>query len=721
MNSRFYQSITQSRGDSAELRQCIEETVQKMLGSETGVDRPGMLLGKIQGGKTRAFIGVMALAFDKGYDMAIVLTKGTKALTQQTYERLKQDFREFLEADKVKICDIMHLPQNFRRFELQQKLIIVVKKETNNLKRIIKALTETYPDLSSKKLLIVDDEADYASIGFKRTEDEGIQVNKIPKQVNELRQKVARSDYLQVTATPYSLYLQPEDLAIPAEATVFKPIRPVFTVVLPEFRGYVGGDFYFVESEDEASMASDVYEEISTDELAVLKDEDRRSFRIENCLESPKIATLRRAMLDFLVGACGARLGQKRQGSAEKKYSFIVHTEHGRASHAWQERIVRRLVELLELGASQPEGSQRLSQLIRGAYDDIAQSVRKSGMEMPSLEEVEHEVLVALREEHVVVTKVNSETEAEQLLDRNGQLELRTPLNIFIGGQILDRGVTVENLIGFYYGRRPGRYQQDTVLQHSRMYGNRPRSDLAITRFYTAFPIYEAMKRIHEFDAALREVLLNNPENAEVVFIRKDPDDRIIPCSPNKILLSRITTLRPYKRLLPVGFQTKSKASMSEALKKVDHLIFDCQPRDEPDEPFLIDLHLGKYIVEEIGEMLEFEEGFEWDIKAFTAAMEYLTKNVDGESERDRLWCLVRTDRVTTRKREESSRFSNAPDTAHVEGVIAKQTATDRPILMLFRQNGREQEGWQGSPFWWPVLMAPRNTKTAIFASDISD
>ena len=66
-------------------------------------------------------------------------------------------------------------------------------------------------------------------------------------------------------------------------------------------------------------------------------------------------------------------------------------------------------------------------------------------------------------------------------------------------------------------------------------------------------------------------------------------------------------------------------------------------------------------------------------------------------------------------------RFFNAPDTAHVEGVIARQTATDRPMLMLFRFDGSKDDMWGGSPFWWPVLMAPENTKTAIFASETVD
>jgi len=48
-----------------------------------------------------------------------------------------------------------------------------------------------------------------------------------------------------------------------------------------------------------------------------------------------------------------------------------------------------------------------------------------------------------------MVTKVNSEKQIAELLDDTGQLKLRTPLNLFIGGQILDRGVTIANLIGF--------------------------------------------------------------------------------------------------------------------------------------------------------------------------------------------------------------------------------------------------------------------------------
>lgn len=133
----------------------------------------------------------------------------------------------------------------------------------------------------------------------------------------------------------------------------------------------------------------------------------------------------------------------------------------------------------------------------------------------------------------------------------------------------MDRGITIGNLIGFYYGRNPKTFQQDTVLQHSRMFGYRLLEDLAVTRFYTTSIIYDVMKKIHEFDSALRQAFENGGHDKGVVFIQKDPKNKIIPCSPNKILLSRTTALKPLKRLLPVGFQTGYKTYITKQFKKL--------------------------------------------------------------------------------------------------------------------------------------------------------
>jgi hypothetical protein len=61
----LYQHLVEKRNDSEELKTCKEDVVCKFLSKETDVDHPGMLLGKIQSGKTRAFIGVIARAFEK--------------------------------------------------------------------------------------------------------------------------------------------------------------------------------------------------------------------------------------------------------------------------------------------------------------------------------------------------------------------------------------------------------------------------------------------------------------------------------------------------------------------------------------------------------------------------------------------------------------------------------------------------------------------------------
>src|ERR1700722_1197087 len=155
----MYQQIAESRKDGGELRECVKKTVRQLLRETTSTQRPGILLGKIQSGKTRAFLGVIASAFDKGYDVAVILTKGTVSLAKQTLNRLQQDFAPFLsdDVDSVHVFDIMSLPQ-LTPYELGHKLIFVVKKEDDNLRRLLKAFDD-FPALREKKLLVVDDEA----------------------------------------------------------------------------------------------------------------------------------------------------------------------------------------------------------------------------------------------------------------------------------------------------------------------------------------------------------------------------------------------------------------------------------------------------------------------------------------------------------------------------------------------------------------------------------
>src|SRR5437667_11886396 len=121
----------------------MQETVERLLSVQTSAQRPGMLLGKIQSGKTKTFLGAIALAFDNGFDIAVILTKGTKALARQTLERVKREFAGFHTQDRVQIFDIMTVPHGLTGYELSQKMIFVVKKQSDNLDRLTAVFRDT--------------------------------------------------------------------------------------------------------------------------------------------------------------------------------------------------------------------------------------------------------------------------------------------------------------------------------------------------------------------------------------------------------------------------------------------------------------------------------------------------------------------------------------------------------------------------------------------------
>lgn len=680
---------------------CSRNAVAGLLAHTTATNRPGMLLGQIQSGKTRAFIGAIAIGFDNGFDAAIVFTKGTKALTRQTVARLSKDLNQSVQDELLLVFDIRSLPSNLSDWELARKLVIVCKKEDDNLAALYEAFTDTYPELAERRVMVIDDEADFASIGYRRTAGV-VEANVIPTQIDDLRQQLAQAVYLQVTATPYSLYLQPED-AETAER-VFYPVRPAFTEIVPVHPGYIGGHCYFEESLNDDSVAAHLHVEVQDQELRVLKRNDH-SLALHEVLTSPLIPELRRAIVTFVVGAWIRRHQQSSQQEPRRRYSFIVHTETGRAAHDWQAAVVGALVDQLRTAAA---GEPHLIQpLISDALADLAPSLEKGGLAIPALDDVMGDLATALQ--GVMVTTVNSEKQIEELLDDDGQLKLRNPFNVFIGGQILDRGLTIDNLIGFFYGRSPRKKQQDTVLQHARMYGNRAPADLAVTRFYTTDSIYQAMRTIYEFDTALRTSIQAGGAQHGVAFLRADTTGTVVPCSPNKVLLSGVTTLRNDKRLIPVGFHTTADAD--DATAAVDELLATVIPPDQLTA--VVPLGTAEQLLDRIADSIVMDSDRNW-LQPMKASVAYLaTARQDGAPE---VAILVRRDR-NDRKVRADGRLQNAPESSGDDAAIDQIRGT-RPALLLYRENGSPDRGWTGTAFWWPVLQAPANTRAVVFASE---
>ncbi|MEH7312273.1 Z1 domain-containing protein [Priestia megaterium] len=716
VDGEFYHYLNEQNQYDTKTLKCIENTFLKLEIGNTSANKPGMLLGKIQSGKTRTFLGIMGLAYDNGIDIVVILTKGTNALAKQTFARLNYEFTGMIQKDKMRVFDIMTLPDNLRKYELTQKIAIVVKKETKNMDRLYKAFFEDYPHLSEKRILFIDDEADFASVAYQKNKESEIKEMKIiAGKIDNLRKELLRASFLQVTATPYSLYLQPDDLEI-NEYKVFQPIRPSFTELVPIHDRYVGGEMYFENSEIEGHIASYLYHDVSEKELEIMKKLDRRRIKMDNLLEHENIRNIRQAIMNFIVGSSIRRWQQVKLGEVQQKYACVIHTERGKSAHAWQDTIVQGIEQQLREAAL--SGASIFIELIEESYKDLMKSVSKLELPQPTFEDILKVAKEALLEEYLLTSIVNSEKDVNELLDDSGQLRLRAPMNIFIGGQILDRGITIGNLIGFFYGRNPKSFQQDTVLQHSRMYGARPIEDVAVTRFYTTQKIYNVMKRIHEFDTELRLAFEKGGHSQGVVFIRRDVN-QIVPCSPNKILLSNVTMLKPHKRILPVGFQTGYKANISKTITQISKMIEELKEKSPvvTDDAFLLSIEDAKEILRLVHSTLEMEDGHEWDLEEYHSILDYLSYDIESEYQ-GFVWTITRVGR-NIKRLDSEGRFENSPDTPKGEKgelKIARKVAQRIPALILLKQNGERENGWMGTSFWWPVIVAPSQTSPTVFA-----
>lgn len=709
----FYPRLRDERRDEEVLQHCIEKVVQQLETMPSSAEGPGMLLGKIQSGKTRGFLGIIARAFDKGYDIAIVLTKGTVTLSTQTVKRFAKDFKTFVDGDEIVVFDIMSMPERLTRSELRRKIVIIAKKQVKNLERVLKLFGDKYPELRDRKVLLVDDEADMASVRFvKRKDSDTVEQGKIAQQMDDLRGLVRAISFLQVTATPYSLYLQPENYeAHDSGNFIFRPKRPAFTELLPIHNRYVGGEDYFGDWGDDDPRTF-LYVEVPLEEQDALRSNDGRAVRDDRLYSSDNIRVLRRALSTFVLAVAVRRWQQKDAEEPRRKYAMVIHNDTQKKAHEWQWDIVTRLIEAFRKSSASTY-DVRLRSLYDEAYADLSNSVLADGGQMPAVEDGYEMFRNMLLDEEVHPERVNSDAVLTPLLDaETAELKLRAACNVFIGGSILDRGITIPNLIAFYYGRNPKRMQADTVLQHSRMYGARDRRDLAVTRFYTSRAVYDRLKRIHEFEVALREAFEKGAHERGVAFIRLDEHRAVIPCGPSKVLLSNVVSVRPGGRLLPVGFQSRAKSHIERTIAKVDAMI-PAAWRDV-DVPAKVSTDMLHALIEEIEQTFDIDET-DWDWHAFHATIDFFCRTLAPEGDRDTAYVLARTDRDLGRIRD-SGRLQNAPDTKQQRDV-AEVYARKLPILLLFRLNGSREKGWGGYPFWWPVLIAPHEAAPVVYAA----
>jgi len=704
----FYSRLRERRGDDEALQSCVERVVDQLEQADDP-RKPGMLLGKIQSGKTRAFLGIIARAFDRDFDIAIVLTKGTKTLAGQTVKRIGRDFKNFIDNDEVVLFDIMAAPDPLTKAELRRKIVIVAKKQVHNLTRIQALFDEKYPALKGRRVLLVDDEADMASVRFaKKKGEDAVDQGAIANQMDVLRKSLEKISFLQVTATPYALYLQPEDYESASHATgIFYPKRPAFTELLPIHDAYVGGEAYF-GGHGQDDPRHYLYVEVDDREHDALRSNDGRAIRKDRLWTSENVKILRRSLLTFLLAVATRRWQQRYQEQQQQKYAMIIHNDTQRAAHTWQWETVQKLVEVFEDAAQGDD--RRFYNLFKEAYDDLYRSVAADrGHFMPE-EEAYQEVRNLVVDGELNVQRVNSDVQLEPLLDpETAELKLRTKANLFIGGSILDRGITVPNLISFYYGRNPTRMQADTVLQHSRMYGARPQADLAVTRFYTSNGVFKRLVQIHSLETALREAFENGVHDGGVVFIQSDSRGGVVPCAPSKISVSDVVAVRPNEILLPTRFDTVSANQLRPVIRAVDSKIpsacLDTKRFAPVALPYAVDL------LKDIAPTLVPETGAEFDWEAMIGLLKYYASQVDG-----RVLLLAESGRRLSRPASGDRSGISILGTPELRSLVREPTRTEPAVVLLKQEGGTDLE-WKAGPFWWPMLVSPPQANSCVFAT----
>ncbi len=463
------------------------------------IDKKGLVVGHVQSGKTMNFTSLICKASDAGFNLIIILAGIHNNLRSQTQTRLDEEFLGFDTQYKrvydtngeftIGVGKIGGYPNTVASslttseqkgdftaqkanggiaFNTNDTLIMVVKKNSSILKRVknwLETKTDSNDKIEIKSLLVIDDEADHASINTKKDSETPTAINRL---IREIMSLFYRRAYVGYTATPFA------NIFINCDNTDDLFPRD-FIVSLPAPSNYIGPDKIFgtsVELSDNDDLLP-ICRKIS-DFQDFFPDKQKIDGQLPHSLPESLIT----AIQSFII-TCAIRT---LRGQEYKHNSMLVHVTRYKG---WQNNvkelvenefnyikngviqndkaIIEQLREVFEIDTPENKSYKTTShEILESSFADIDTEIKVHDWE---------DVRPLLRKvvERIETMAINGDSKDALKYYENKDKGLYV---IAIGGDKLSRGLTLEGLSVSYYLRASKMY--DTLMQMGRWFGYRP-------------------------------------------------------------------------------------------------------------------------------------------------------------------------------------------------------------------------------------------------------
>jgi hypothetical protein len=444
----------------------------------TSWSRRGLVIGHVQSGKTANYTGLIARAADAGYKFIIVIAGIHNNLRRQTQDRIDEAFigrssdpenrRPIgvgLDAAYPYPATLTNVNEDFNKNtaaksgwkinDFSKPIILVIKKNVTTLTALHKWLKELNAEgdgrISDVPMLLIDDEADNASINTNKDDLDPTQTNRMIRRILGL---FAKSCYVGYTATPFAnIFINPDAYDEEVREELF-PRDFIYCLDAPTT--YFGADKVFLDEETSQSIVRPI-----DDCEDLIPYTHKRDYPITELPPS-----LYRALDEFIV----ARAIRNLRGQSKKHCSMMVNVSRfvpvQRAVRDFLSLREKRMREAVRANYRMPESASSANAYMRDLRQVFDEEFSGAGF---TWEQVKAALDGAFEHLHLYV--INSKS--DEVLDYSKYEREGVGLTaIAVGGLSLSRGLTIEGLTVSYMYRNTKMY--DTLMQMGRWFGYRP-------------------------------------------------------------------------------------------------------------------------------------------------------------------------------------------------------------------------------------------------------